>query len=524
VTNPNPPAASQQAAVQAALLILERMGLSPGDLTSVRSDRKPVPTFAEYVPVVSAAVTDGTRKAYGSYWNRVTEQWGGRRLDEPTPSEIRQLMKHVRSHVVPRRNARGGRGAAENLVAALRCLYRHAEDDGLIGERDNPARKVGKPRRLPSTRRAVADTRLAEINQVAATTGDDPELDTLILRLHTETTCRRGGALALRPQDLDREQCLVLLREKGETVRWQPVSPTLMAGLARHAEERHAPPDRRLLRYSDGRPVTYRRYDGLWVRIGRYLPWARTQQISTHWLRHTTLTWVERNFGFAVAHAYAGHTDGGSDTGTATSTYVRATLAEVATALASPRPRFRRQRRSTCESSPGLLTAWPRGRPPRVAAPTPSGPARPTGRRPRSAWSDSRSRRSGLPATGGGGPPPGSPSPRQRKPSTMACGLWSSCSGARSPGCKETWLRDAREVSVQAAYAFARTGAAAAASAALERGRALLLSEALQRDRAEVERLADMGRADLQQRYQAAVSRWNRLSRTSDRSDLAKID
>ena len=335
MTTPNPPAASQQAAVEAALLILERMGLSPDQLTAVRSDRTPVPTFAEYVPVVSAAVTDGTRKAYGSYWNRVTEQWGSRRLDEPTPSEIQQLMKHVRSHAVPRRNARGGRGAAENLVAALRCLYRHAEDDGLIGERDNPARKVGKPRRLPSTRRAVADTRLAEINQVAATTGDDPELDTLILRLHTETACRRGGALALRPQDLDREQCLVLLREKGETFRWQPVSPTLMAGLTRHAGERHAPPDGRLLRYRDGRPVTYRRYDGLWVRIGRHLPWVRTQQMSTHWLRHTTLTWVERNFGFAVAHAYAGHTDGAGDTGTATSTYVRATLTEVATALAA---------------------------------------------------------------------------------------------------------------------------------------------------------------------------------------------
>jgi integrase/recombinase XerC len=71
----------------------------------------------------------------------------------------------------------------------------------------------------------VADTRLAEINQVAATTGDDPELDALILRLRTETACRRGGALALRLADLDREQCLILLREKGETVRWQPVSP-----------------------------------------------------------------------------------------------------------------------------------------------------------------------------------------------------------------------------------------------------------------------------------------------------------
>jgi integrase/recombinase XerC len=162
---------------------------------------------------------------------------------------------------------------------------------------------VAKPRRLPSTRRAVADTRLAEINQVAATTGDDPELDTLILRLHTETACRRGGALALRPADLDREQCLVLLREKGETVRWQPVSPTLKGALINHAEERHSPPDGRLLRYRDGQPVTYRRYDGLWVRIGRHLPWVRAQQISTHWIRHTTLTWVERNFGFAVAQA-----------------------------------------------------------------------------------------------------------------------------------------------------------------------------------------------------------------------------
>jgi hypothetical protein len=49
---------------------------------------------------------------------------------------------------------------------------------------------------------------------------------------------------------------------------------------------------------------------------------------------HTTLTWVERNFGYAVARAYAGHTDGGSDAG-ATATYVRASLAEVAAALAA---------------------------------------------------------------------------------------------------------------------------------------------------------------------------------------------
>lgn len=60
-------------------------------------------------------------------------------------------------------------------MAALRCVYQRAVDDGLIAGADNPARKVAKPRRLPSTRRAVPDARLAEINEAAAATGNDPE-------------------------------------------------------------------------------------------------------------------------------------------------------------------------------------------------------------------------------------------------------------------------------------------------------------------------------------------------------------
>jgi integrase/recombinase XerC len=202
----------------------------------------------------------------------------------------------------------------------------------LIAEADNPARKVAKPRRLPSTRRAVPDSRLEEINRVAATTGNDPALDSLLLRLHTETACRRGGALALRPADLDPDQCLILLREKGGTQRWQPVSPTLMTHLQQHARDRHAPATGQLLRYRNGQPITTRRYDHLWQRIGQHLPWVAIQQISTHWLRHTTLTWVERNFGYGVARAYAGHTDSGNDAGT-TTTYIRATLHEIAAAL-----------------------------------------------------------------------------------------------------------------------------------------------------------------------------------------------
>ena len=135
-------AAPGQAVVDAAMLVLERMGLTPADLLATPAARPTAPTFAEYIPVVSALATDGCRRAYGSYWNRVVDQWGSRRIDEPTPSEIRQLVQHVRANVVPRRNSRGGRSAAEHLIAALRCLYKHAEEDSLINPADNPARKV----------------------------------------------------------------------------------------------------------------------------------------------------------------------------------------------------------------------------------------------------------------------------------------------------------------------------------------------------------------------------------------------
>ncbi|CRK57091.1 hypothetical protein [Alloactinosynnema sp. L-07] len=319
----------------AARMLLQRMGVDPSDLMNEPEDRKPVPTFDAYIPVVEAAMKENTARSYMTYWKRIAAKWGSRTLLEPTPSEIAQLREEIQANAIIRRNSRGGRNTAENFIAALRCLYKHAENDGLITEAENPARRADKPRRLPSTRGALSNHQLAEINHYAATTGDEPELDALLVRLHTETACRRGGALDLRPRDLNPAQCTIYLREKAETARWQPVSPSLMAHLIDHAQQRGATdPQSKLLRYRNGAPITSRRYDHLWNRIGRYLPWVTTLNVSTHWLRHTTLTWVERNFGYAVAHAYAGHNDA-TDHANATMTYVKATLNDVATALAT---------------------------------------------------------------------------------------------------------------------------------------------------------------------------------------------
>jgi hypothetical protein len=51
------------AELEAARLLLQRMGISPADLLDVRPSRPPAPTFAEYVPVVAGAVSDGTAGA-----------------------------------------------------------------------------------------------------------------------------------------------------------------------------------------------------------------------------------------------------------------------------------------------------------------------------------------------------------------------------------------------------------------------------------------------------------------------------
>lgn len=266
------------------------------------------------------------------------------------------MIEQCKREAIVRRNSRGGRSAAEHMVGALRAIFGQAQADGYFTMANNPANHIVKPRRLPSNRHALSDDLLADIVRVTKTTGNDPDLDILILRLHIETACRRGGALALRPCDLDARQCLIKLREKGDTVRWQPVSPSLMQALLRHGN-RGSDPDAQLLRYRNGKPITGRRYDYIWKRVGEHLPSAATQQVTAHWLRHTTLTWVERHRGYAVARAFAGHNDGGSGNTGTTLTYVRASLHEIAEALTA----------MTGEPHPLVDRSSPNTRPPLAA-------------------------------------------------------------------------------------------------------------------------------------------------------------
>ena len=78
---------------------------------------------------------------------------------------------------------------------------------------------------------------------------------------------------------------------------------------------------------------------------------------------------------------------------------------------------------------------------------------------------------------------------------------------------QEAWLALAAPVPAMAAYALARAGQVDEAVVALERTRTLLLSDALNRDRAELQGLRDDGAGDLVAAYQAAAERVQALER-----------
>src|SRR5215469_14839116 len=127
------PAASD---IAAARLLLAKMGIDPADLLQDPAEPSETPTFADYIPRVSQAVSAGTRRVYGTYWNRIIKAWGPRLITSVTPLEISQLAEDIKANVISRRNARGGHGAAEHLIGALRCMYNHAVADRFLPEAD----------------------------------------------------------------------------------------------------------------------------------------------------------------------------------------------------------------------------------------------------------------------------------------------------------------------------------------------------------------------------------------------------
>ncbi|GEA90111.1 hypothetical protein Q760_16125 [Cellulomonas cellasea DSM 20118] len=314
----------------AARLMLSRMGvtvddLMAGDVASVSN----VPTVAEFLIKVEALTNSTSRRTMESYWKKLGTRLGSRRLDEVKPSDIREFMNWCQENAVSRANGTNGTGAARNALSTARYVWKLAIEDGLV--RTSPAADVAQVKRTPRLRPALDASELADLASVASESGDDPELDALLLRFHWETGARREGAIGLTIGALDSRRSTVRLLEKGRKTREAPITSELMRALGAHVRERggdNQPAAAEVFRYRRGGALTRRRYNTLAERWQESLEWAASLGVSIHWVRHTALTETERCAGEAVAALLAGHTGT-----TTTSGYTVATLPEVAEAL-----------------------------------------------------------------------------------------------------------------------------------------------------------------------------------------------
>ncbi|WP_439378939.1 hypothetical protein [Amycolatopsis lexingtonensis] len=179
VPNPHP----DETIAAAAELVLAKLGM-PLDQLAAKSRAPKMPTFSEYVPEVAKATAKGSRNTWQYYWRVLVAEWGAGRSTNPAP---------LKSASWPR-------------------WYKSALQRSRTPGPARVRRRTSSTRSSASTG-ALKPNELREINFIASTTGYDTVLDSLLLRLHSETASRRGGALARR-RDLNSMDCTVLLREK----------------------------------------------------------------------------------------------------------------------------------------------------------------------------------------------------------------------------------------------------------------------------------------------------------------------
>ena len=218
--------------------------------------------------------------------------------------------------------ARHGVGAQEAMILATRAAFARAINAGFI--RHNPATQVALPDRPPSRRTALSADQLEQVQLTLLTHSRDPELDNLVFGFLRETGCRRQGAIRLSQEDLAPATRAVRLIEKYAKQRWVPVSAHLVDRLLCHTSRRHHGCTI-VLHRRDGGHLNNQWFEGFARRI-RHLAWAAELGVSAHWIRHTTITDIERIAGVRVAAAYAGHADGNFGV---TGTYTKASPDEL---------------------------------------------------------------------------------------------------------------------------------------------------------------------------------------------------
>lgn len=265
--------------------------------------------------------------------NKARPGLGGRNLDSIKPDDLIVIIQAIKTEARSRINGNGGNGAAENATTALRVFFKWARVNNktsAIPDENLKLTKIGK-----IERRAYTMQELEEVQGVLDRSRD-PELARIFLRLALETGARHAEMLALRWGNLDFGDGTVQLEPKGFDGKYlnAPVTAALMTALAGITESRSPRKVRSatpVLTYKDGAPISRRYFEHLGEQVRSEIPsLGRNPKswFSTHGLRHTAGTMIQRAGGDAVARRFLGHALRGH-----MENYAKATADEVREAM-----------------------------------------------------------------------------------------------------------------------------------------------------------------------------------------------
>lgn len=163
---------------------------------------------------------------------------GDRQVGEVTVTDLRRFIADLRTRETRYSDARssrpevpGGLSAASvaGYVRAVKRLFAFLLEDEVIDA--NPSRKLQAPRLARGEPKAYHVSDFSKM--LEATAGQDPVSlrDRAILLFLADTGCRVGGLVGLRLVDLDFDQGLAKLIEKGQKTRLMPFSEPTRAAL-----------------------------------------------------------------------------------------------------------------------------------------------------------------------------------------------------------------------------------------------------------------------------------------------------
>jgi site-specific recombinase XerD len=258
------------------------------------------------------------------------------------PDPVRRASRVQRAEVSL---SRRGASRWHDYLAAVAWLSRFARDVGVLAAElpDRPTRALHAILEESEERRALEEHEIHLIWDAAAA-GSDPELALLVLDFVRETAARRQAVIDLTLDDIRWDDSYVVLHTKYRRRVPIPVSRDLLERIAvRNAAlgwdgqyrtptgEWVANPSRAAFKRENGTAITARYFDKLFDRVERAVGGKLGDRVTAHWLRHTTLTQVDRIAGRDVAAGWAGHRAGGTgaEAGNATAHYTRFSIDEL---------------------------------------------------------------------------------------------------------------------------------------------------------------------------------------------------